>query len=126
MQALLAASAVNGFLAVALGAFGAHGLRGKLANTADGPRRLEWWQTGANYQLAHAVASGLAALCSEYLAGCAPAIAVWAFSAGCILFSGSLYVMTLTGIRKLGAITPLGGLAFLVGWASLLWAALTA
>jgi uncharacterized membrane protein YgdD (TMEM256/DUF423 family) len=126
MQALLAVSAVNGFLAVALGAFGAHGLRGKLANAPDGARRLEWWQTGANYQLAHAVASGLAALCAERISGGAPATAVGAFSAGCVLFSGSLYVMAVTGIRKLGAITPLGGLAFLAGWGSLLWAALGA
>jgi uncharacterized membrane protein YgdD (TMEM256/DUF423 family) len=124
MQPLLAISAVNGFLAVALGAFGAHGLRGKLANTPDGTRRIEWWQTGANYQLAHAVASALAALCAERIPGAAPATAVWTFSAGCVLFSGSLYVMAVTGIRKLGVITPLGGLAFLAGWASLLWAAL--
>jgi uncharacterized membrane protein YgdD (TMEM256/DUF423 family) len=124
MRALLAVSALNGFLAVALGAFGAHGLRAKLSAAPDGSKRIEWWQTGASYQLAHAVASGIAALLAEHVPGGAPAAAVWAFSAGCVLFSGSLYVMGVTGIRKLGAITPLGGLAFLIGWGCLLWAAL--
>jgi uncharacterized membrane protein YgdD (TMEM256/DUF423 family) len=124
MQILLAVSAINGFLAVALGAFGAHGLRGKLASAPDGGKRIEWWQTGASYQLAHALASGLAALLAKDIPGSAPTFAVWAFSTGCVLFSGSLYVMGVTGIRKLGAITPLGGLAFLIGWGCLLWAAL--
>jgi uncharacterized membrane protein YgdD (TMEM256/DUF423 family) len=123
MSPLLALSASNGLLAVALGAFGAHGLRRRLGEEADGARRLEWWQTGASYHLAHSLAIGLAALTAERIPGSAPAAAAWAFAVGIVLFSGSLYVMTLTGIRALGAITPLGGLALLGGWCCLLWAA---
>jgi len=124
MRWLLALSALSGFLAVALGAFGAHGLKGRVSSLPDGPRRLEWWQTAASYQLAHALAIGLAALLSERLPASEMSLAGVAFFIGTLLFSGSLYVMGLTGIRALGAVTPLGGLAFLVGWASLLWAAL--
>ena len=124
MRTLLALAAISGFVAVALGAFGAHGLRKRLEAVADGPRRLEWWQTGASYQLAHALAIGLAALLSERIAGALPVAAAWSFAGGTLLFCGSLYVMTLTGIRKLGAVTPVGGLAFLAGWGCLLAAAL--
>jgi uncharacterized membrane protein YgdD (TMEM256/DUF423 family) len=124
MRTLLALAAISGFSAVALGAFGAHGLRKKLEAVSDGPRRLEWWQTGASYHLAHALAIGLAALLSERMAGGLPVAAAWSFVVGILLFSGSLYVMTVTGIRKLGAVTPLGGLGFLAGWGCLLWAAL--
>jgi uncharacterized membrane protein YgdD (TMEM256/DUF423 family) len=100
-------------------------LRKKLEAASDGPRRLEWWQTGASYHLAHALAIGLAALLSERIEGGLPAAAAWSFVGGIVLFSGSLYVMTVTGIRRLGAVTPLGGLGFLAGWACLLWAALS-
>lgn len=124
MQLILALSAINGFSAVALGAFGAHGLRKKLADAPDGGRRLEWWQTGASYHLAHALAIGLAALVDGHIPGSLPEAAAWAFVAGILLFSGSLYVMTVTGVRALGAVTPLGGLCLLVGWGCLLWAAL--
>jgi uncharacterized membrane protein YgdD (TMEM256/DUF423 family) len=123
MRLLLGVSAISGFLAVALGAFGAHGLRGRLGDLPDAARRLEWWQTAASYHLAHALAIGLAALVAERIVGRAPSVAAWAFVAGIVLFSGSLYVMGITGIRALGAVTPLGGLAFLVGWACLAWAA---
>jgi uncharacterized membrane protein YgdD (TMEM256/DUF423 family) len=103
-----------GFFAVALGAFGAHGLSTRLAGLADGAQRLEWWKTAAHYHLAHALAVGLAAgVCGETRAG---RLACWAFLAGVLLFSGSLYTMTLTGTRWLGAITPLGGLCLLAGW----------
>jgi uncharacterized membrane protein YgdD (TMEM256/DUF423 family) len=121
---LLALSAANGFLAVLLGAFGAHALRGRLEQAADGARRLEWWHTGSSYHLAHALALGLAALVAERTSSNAPVTAGWAFALGIVLFSGSLYLMSLTGVRALGAVTPFGGVAFLVGWASLLWAAL--
>ena len=124
MQLLLALSAASGFSAVALGAFGAHGLRKKLADAPDGARRMDWWQTGASYHLAHALAIGLAALLHERIPGSLPDAAAWAFVAGILLFSGSLYVMTVTGIRALGAVTPIGGLGFLVGWGCLFWAAL--
>lgn len=119
MQTLLALSALAGFSGVALGAFGAHGLRQRLDRLPDGVKRLEWWQTGANYQLLHALAIGLSALLAERVPGALPVVAAWAFASGVLLFSGSLYVMTLTGLRRLGAITPLGGLGFLVGWACL-------
>jgi uncharacterized membrane protein YgdD (TMEM256/DUF423 family) len=124
MRWLLALSALSGFLAVALGAFGAHGLKNRLAALPDGPRRLEWWQTAASYQLAHALAIGLAALLAERLPAGAACAAGIAFLVGIVLFSGSLYVMTVTGLRALGAVTPLGGLALLAGWGCLFWAAL--
>jgi uncharacterized membrane protein YgdD (TMEM256/DUF423 family) len=122
----LALAALNGFLAVALGAFGAHGLRERLATLADGAQRLDWWRTAAHFHLVHALALGLVAL----LAGRVPAtpisIAGWAFFAGITLFSGSLYAMVLTGFRGLGPLTPLGGVCFLIGWAALAWAAVRA
>jgi uncharacterized membrane protein YgdD (TMEM256/DUF423 family) len=123
VRLLLALAAANGFLAVLLGAFGAHALRGRLSALEDGARRLEWWQTATTYHLAHALALGLAALVAQKGATLAPS-AGWSFLAGIVLFSGSLYVMTLTGVRELGAVTPLGGLAFLGGWALLFVAAL--
>ncbi len=125
MRWLLGLSAASGFSAVALGAFGAHALRDRLAAATDGASRLEWWHTAANYHLAHALALGLAAVLVERTTSAALGVAGWAFVAGIVLFSGSLYVMALTGVRALGIVTPFGGLAFLIGWASLLWAALT-
>jgi uncharacterized membrane protein YgdD (TMEM256/DUF423 family) len=118
-RALFALAAALGFLGVALGAFGAHGLTTKLGPLPDGVVRLEWWKTGAHYHLIHAVTIGLAASLAASRDGKAAPVAGIAFAAGITLFSGSLYVMTLTGIRALGAVTPLGGLAFLVGWAAL-------
>jgi uncharacterized membrane protein YgdD (TMEM256/DUF423 family) len=113
---------VTGFLGVALGAFGAHGLEKRLAGLPDRDRRLAWWQTGAHYHQLHALAIGLAAV----VAGAAPgaALAAWLFLGGIALFSGSLYTMTLTGRRALGAITPLGGVLFLAGWLLIARAAL--
>jgi uncharacterized membrane protein YgdD (TMEM256/DUF423 family) len=122
-RVFLILAGINGFLAVALGAFGAHGLRSKLESAADGARRMEVWETAAHYHLAHAVALGLVAyLCSRTPAAPA-ASAGYLFVAGIVLFSGSLYVLALTGIKVLGAITPLGGLCFLAGWAAVVWAA---
>src|SRR6188768_3258318 len=110
----LTASGISGFLAVALGAFGAHGLQTRLADLADGAKRLSWWQTAAHYQLMHALALGLVAL---VIARAPQArFAGFGFVLGSLLFSGSLYVMALGGPRWLGAITPFGGAAFLVGW----------
>jgi uncharacterized membrane protein YgdD (TMEM256/DUF423 family) len=116
-------SGVAGFLAVALGAFGAHGLKKMLEAAPDGAQRAEWWQTAAQYHLVHAVALGLAALLAGRAQGSAPAVAGWCFLGGILVFSGSLYVMTLTGARALGAITPIGGLLLLAGWAALAYAA---
>ena len=120
--ALLLAGAL-GFLGVALGAFGAHGLKKRLAAAADGDQRLAWWNTGAQYHLIHALAIGLAAVRADPMHH-GSAAAPWLFAAGIALFSGSLYAMTLTGHRKLGAITPLGGLLFLAGWAAIAYNAL--
>lgn len=111
-------SAVLGFSAVALGAFGAHGLRARLEGLPDGVKRLEWWNTAAHYHLTHALALGLVAWLAHRGASVAPQLAGWAFVGGIALFSGSLYVMTLTGQSKLGVITPFGGLLLLVGWAA--------
>lgn len=121
---LLALAALTGLGGVALGAFGGHGLRKKLADAPEGPRRLEWWQTGSTYHQVHALAIAVAALTADRVPGAWPVAAAWAFFGGVVLFSGSLYVMALTGVRKLGAITPLGGLGLLAGWACLLAAAL--
>ncbi len=111
--------AAAGFLGVALGAFGAHALRGRLA-----PDLFEIFETGVRYHLVHALALFAAAWTWERFPGRAAATAGPAFLAGIVLFSGSLYVLALTGIRVLGAITPLGGVAFLLGWGCLVGAAL--
>jgi uncharacterized membrane protein YgdD (TMEM256/DUF423 family) len=112
-------AAINGFLAVAAGAFAAHGLQGKL--DAHG---LATFETGARYHMYHALAIGLAALASRNAAAAGTAnVASAFFLAGIVLFSGSLYLLALTGTRALGFVTPFGGLAFLVGWATLAWAA---
>ncbi len=110
--------AILAFLAVAAGAFGAHALRPRLA-----PDLLEVFETAARYQMYHALALLAVAWASERWPGPAPALAGWLFVAGIVVFSGSLYLLSLTGQRWLGAITPLGGLAFLAGWAVLAWSA---
>ena len=119
----LVLAALNGLLAVALGAFGAHGLKTRLADLPDAAQRLGWWETAAQYQLAHALALGL---CGQLIArggsGSAGSVAVWSFTGGIALFSGSLYAMTL-GARGVGPVTPVGGLLLLVGWGALLVAA---
>lgn len=112
-------AAVNGLLAVAGGAFAAHALQHRL----DG-RALQVFETGARYQMYHALAMGLAALAIREAATRPAQIAAALFLAGILLFSGSLYLLALTGVRGLGAVAPFGGLAFLLGWFSLGWAAL--
>lgn len=112
--------AVLGFSAVALGAFGAHGLKsGILAGLDDGAQRLAWWETGVRYQMWHALFMlGVNAVWTSPQ----PGVLRWIprlVGAGVVLFSGSLYAMTLSGVRWLGAITPLGGLAFLAAWCCL-------
>jgi uncharacterized membrane protein YgdD (TMEM256/DUF423 family) len=109
------------FLGVAAGAFGAHGLRGRVA--AD---LLEVFETAARYHVYHALGLLAVAYAASRWPGPATTAAGWLFVAGIVLFSGSLYLMTFTGMRWLGAITPLGGAAFLAGWAALAWAALRA
>ncbi len=106
--------AVFGFLGVVLGAFGAHALRARLP--AD---MLTIYQTGVLYHLVHAVALlGVGALVQR-APGTAATVAGWAFTAGIVVFAGSLYALAISGVRVLGAITPIGGVAFLVGWAAL-------
>ncbi len=104
-------AAVGGFAAVALGAFAAHGLRDRLA-----PRMFEIFEVAVRYQMYHALALlGVAWVASR--GGGTPAQAAgWCFLAGMLLFSGSLYVLSLSGITRLGMITPFGGVAFLTGW----------
>ena len=107
---------VNGLVAVGLGAFGAHGLTRFLADVPDGAKRMQWWTTAAHYHLTHALALAFVAWLVHRTGA---NLATWAgscFVAGILLFSGSLYVMTLTGITKLGAITPIGGLLLMAGW----------
>jgi uncharacterized membrane protein YgdD (TMEM256/DUF423 family) len=105
---------VFGLLAVAAGAFGAHALRARLP--AD---LLAVFETAARYQMYHALALLAVALVAARAPSSLAAAAGWLFSAGIVLFSGSLYALALTGIRVLGAVTPLGGLCFLAGWAAL-------
>jgi uncharacterized membrane protein YgdD (TMEM256/DUF423 family) len=114
---LLLASAANGFLAVALGAFGAHGLKSGLAELPDVARRLAWWDTAAHYHLVHAVALGVLAVAAERVVTPWLRWASISMLAGIALFSGSLYAMALTGVTVLGAVTPFGGLGLLLGWA---------
>ena len=110
--------ALSAGLAVALGAFAAHGLRGRLS-----PEALATFETGARYHMYHALALLAVAWASARWPGGATSAAGWLFVAGTVLFSGSLYLLAVTGLRALGAITPLGGLAFIAGWIALAWAA---
>ena len=118
MNAWLIVAAVNGFLAVAFGAFAAHGLTGKID-----AHSLEVFETGARYHMYHAFAMGLAAIAGRGAAASLANLAAWFFLAGIVLFSGSLYLLATTGIRSLGIVTPFGGLSFLIGWGLLAWAA---
>ena len=105
-------------LAVALGAFGAHALKTRLDAGL-----LATFEVGVRYQMAHALALlAVAWACTRWPGGAVTASG-WLFVAGTVLFSGSLYVLALTGVRWLGAVTPLGGVAWLAAWACLAWAA---
>jgi uncharacterized membrane protein YgdD (TMEM256/DUF423 family) len=114
---MLAGGTLAAFLAVALGAFAAHGLRARLA-----PDLLAVFETGVRYQMYHALALLAAGVLAERRAQTALRVAGWSFACGMLLFSGSLYALALSGVRALGAITPLGGAAFLAGWLALLHA----
>lgn len=121
---LLVCSGILGFLAVGLGAFGAHGLQKMLAGVEAGAQRLEWWRTAASYHLSHALAVAVAAWLASRGVG-APSTAAGAFfTGGVVLFCGTLYAMALGGPRWLGAVTPLGGLLFLAGWCAVVVGAL--
>ena len=112
----LLVAAVAGFLAVGLGAFAAHGLRDVLS-----AEYLTVFQTGVHYQMVHALALLAVGMLLQKSPARSLRIAAWSFTLGILLFSGSLYALTLSGVRGLGMVTPFGGVAFLVGWASLAW-----
>lgn len=114
VRSFLILAAFFGFTGVALGAFAAHGLKNRLS-----PEYLAIFHTGVLYQLIHALAILGVAVLAAQLPGRLMTWAGFSFALGIVLFSGSLYLLTLTGISKLGIITPFGGLAFLVGWALL-------
>jgi uncharacterized membrane protein YgdD (TMEM256/DUF423 family) len=113
--------AVSAFLAVAAGAFGAHGLRTRLA-----PDLVAVFEVAVRYQMYHALALLACAWAVTRWPGSLVPVGGWLFVLGTVVFCGSLYVLALGGIRWLGAVTPLGGLAFLAGWACLAAAALRA
>lgn len=101
---------------MAAGAFGAHGV--------DDPQVRTWLQTGGQYQLPHALAVFACFLVWRAGGGRPARVAAWLFLAGAAVFSGSLYLLAATGVRALGAVTPVGGLLLMAGWATLAWAGL--
>ncbi len=107
-------ASLSGLIAVAAGAFGAHGV--------SDPQAKSWLQTGAQYQLLHAVAV-FACVMVWRLGGGGAQISAWLFLVGGLVFSGSLYLMAMGGPRGLGAVTPIGGVMFIAGWAVLAWTA---
>ena len=123
MRLWLALAALNGFIAVALGAIGAHALRGTLS-----PERLGWIDTGLRYHMFHALAL-LGVACLFALEGgrepWALRIAAWCFLGGIVLFSFGLYLMGLAGLTSLGPMVPTGGMLFVAGWIALFVHALT-
>ena len=136
-RTFLVLGALSGFIGVGLGAFGSHALRGRLTS-----ERLAQFETGVRYQLWHTFAlfvtafvDGVANPSGIVLGSVAPLVMIergpaadiagWLFVAGIVLFSGSLYALALSGNRRWGAVTPFGGVCFLLGWLALIWAALT-
>jgi uncharacterized membrane protein YgdD (TMEM256/DUF423 family) len=114
--------AVLGFLAVAIGAFGAHGLKARL----DSLGTAATFQTGVQYHMYHALAIlAVGVMTGPLKPGTAGSVAGWAFLAGVVLFSGSLYVLAVTGQKWLGMIAPFGGVAMMAGWVALAVAATT-
>ncbi len=120
MKLFIFLGSINAFLSVALGAFGAHYLKQKLT-----PDKLDVFHTGVQYHMIHAIGLIAIALISDKLANSSLVNASgWAIFIGIVLFSGSLYALSLTGLKVFGPITPLGGVSFLVGWILLAIAAL--
>ncbi|MGE7906251.1 DUF423 domain-containing protein [Peribacillus sp. NPDC094092] len=118
MKLFIILGALNGFIAVALGAFGAHGLEGKIPD-----KYLETWQTAVQYQMFHAVGLLVIGLLAGKVSSPLINWSGWLMLIGIILFSGSLFVLSVTQIKILGAITPLGGVSFLVAWVLMIIAA---
>lgn len=110
-------AAFLGFTAVGLGAMGAHAVKGFVSGLPDAAERLTWWDLAARYHFFHALAVGLTAVLAGHVTNRFAASAAGLFTLGALLFSGSLYGLALTGMRSLGAVTPIGGLCFLGGWA---------
>src|SRR2546421_6680444 len=110
--------AILAFLAVGLGAFGAHALRTRLT-----PEMQAVFETGVRYHMYHSLALLVVGLILGRMGGWLISLAGWLFVAGIVLFSGSLYLLAITGVTALGLLTPIGGLAFLAGWACLALAA---
>ena len=130
--------AILGGFSVGLGAFAAHGLDKVFVEKYAGLTRvvagetvplskkfLNDFQTGAEYQMYHSLALLVVGLLTERRTSRSLTVAGWSFVVGIVLFSGSLYILTLTGVTKWGMVTPLGGVAFLIGWAALAVAAIT-
>ncbi len=115
----LAIGAVNGLLSVAAGAFGAHGLKGKIS-----PDYLLVFETGARYHMYHALALCVVAWIASRGSTTGVNAAGYAFLIGIVLFSGSLYALAITGVTKLGMVTPVGGFSLIIGWAFLAYAAI--
>jgi uncharacterized membrane protein YgdD (TMEM256/DUF423 family) len=112
MKTFVILGSLSAFLGVALGAFGAHGLKARVS-----PEMLAVWQTGVQYHLVHALGLLLVGILCQLLPDASLLrVSGWMLLSGTALFSGSLYLMVLSGVRGLGMITPLGGLAFLCGW----------
>jgi uncharacterized membrane protein YgdD (TMEM256/DUF423 family) len=118
MNVWLFVAAINGALAVAAGAFGAHALQARLDQHA-----MQVFETAARYHMYHALAIGLAAFAMRGPAATPATAATGFFLAGILLFSGSLYLLALTGNKALGIVTPFGGVCFLIGWGLLALAA---
>ncbi|MBU6445461.1 MAG: DUF423 domain-containing protein [Alphaproteobacteria bacterium] len=118
MRIWLTIAALNGLLAVAAGAFAAHGIK-----AAVGPQDLQIFETGARYHMYHALALGISALVMRGGAARRARLAAMLFLAGIVLFSGSLYLLALTHVMALAFVTPIGGTAFLAGWLALAFAA---
>ncbi len=122
MKIFLILGSINAFLAVALGAFGAHGLKSVLS-----PDKLAVYNTGVQYQMYHALGLILVAILADKFGGSSLINwSGWSMFIGILLFSGSLYALSMTGIKFFGPITPLGGVAFLLGWILLFVAAVRA
>ncbi len=121
LKVLFMIATINGFLAVALGAFGAHGLEGKISNQA-----LSVWEKAVNYQMFHTVSIFITALAYAKFETTTFLTSGWLFILGVLLFSGSLYTYSLTGTKIFAMITPFGGITFLIGWVVLGYAFLKA
>jgi uncharacterized membrane protein YgdD (TMEM256/DUF423 family) len=113
-----AAGSISAFLAVVLGAFAAHGLKARLS-----PDMLEVFEVGVRYHMYHSLGLFAVGWAVAQWPQSSVGMAGWFFLAGIIIFSGSLYLLGLTGLRWLGAVTPFGGIAFIIGWLLLAWAA---